>query len=53
MVLEDIDNVEWAVSLFNNIPEHLKKNSNIYDLRSVNGRYDDIAIVINGGFSNG
>ena len=50
MVLEDIDNIEWAKQLFDFIPEHLKKNSKIYDLRSINGRYDDIAIVINGGF---
>jgi predicted O-methyltransferase YrrM len=50
MVLEDIDNIDWATELYNNIPKHLKKNSKIYDLRSVNRRYDDIAIVINGGF---
>lgn len=49
LVVEDIDNIEWANRLFSLIPEELKKFSTIYDLREVNGRYDDIAIVIDRG----
>ena len=44
LVLEDIDNMDWADQLYKLIPED-EVNSKLYDLRSVNGRYDDIAIV--------
>lgn len=49
IVVEDISDIEWASKLFEAIPEDLRKLSTIYDLREVNGRYDDIAIVIDRG----
>ena len=49
LVVEDIDNIEWANKLYSLIPEELKNRTTIYDLREVNGRYDDIAIVIDRG----
>jgi SAM-dependent methyltransferase len=49
LVVEDIDNIEWANKLFSLIPDDLKNFATLYDLREVNGRYDDIAIVIDRG----
>lgn len=48
LVLEDIDNMGWAQELFKLIPTG-ESNSVLYDMRHVNGRYDDIAIVTNRG----
>lgn len=47
LVIEDIDNIEWAKSILNCIPESFRKSAYIHDLRSINNRWDDIAIVIN------
>lgn len=49
LVVEDISDIDWANKLFEAIPDELKSVSTIYDLREVNGRYDDIAIVIDRG----
>lgn len=49
LVVEDICEIEWANRLMELVPDELKKYATIYDLREVNGRYDDIAIVVDRG----
>lgn len=49
LVIEDISDIQWARKMFESIPEELKNYSTLYDLREVNDRYDDIAIVIDRG----
>ena len=49
LVIEDISNRELADSLFELIPQEDKKYAALYDLRHLNNRYDDIAIVIDRG----
>ena len=47
IVLEDIQNIDWIPQLINATPNHLKTYIEIYDLRYIKGRWDDILFVIN------
>jgi len=47
LIIEDIQELADAQILYNRIPEHLKSQSEIIDLRSYKNRYDDLLLVIN------
>ena len=47
LIIEDVQSIEWIELLKNEVPEHLKQYIQIYDLRSIKNRYDDIVFVIN------
>jgi hypothetical protein len=47
LILEDVQSIDWINHLKNATPDNLKKCIEVYDLRYVKGRYDDIVFVIN------
>jgi len=47
MVIEDIQNITWIPDLINAVPNHLKTYIEVYDLRYVKDRWDDVLFVIN------
>jgi hypothetical protein len=47
MVIEDVQTLEWIPELIKAVPEHLKMFVEVYDLRHIKGRWDDILFVIN------
>ena len=47
LVIEDVQSIEWINTLNDAVPDDLKNNVSVYDLRSNKGRYDDILFVIN------
>lgn len=47
LIIEDVQNIEWINELTQIIPENLKKFIEVYDLRYIKNRYDDILFVIN------
>lgn len=47
LIIEDVQNIEWVDALRSVVPDHLQKFIEIYDLRSIAQRYDDILFVIN------
>jgi predicted O-methyltransferase YrrM len=47
LIIEDIPDIEWIDSLIKCTPEYLKKYIEVYDLRNVKNRFDDIVFVIN------
>lgn len=47
LVIEDIQDPAHAQILYNRIPEYLKAQSAIIDLRSYKNRYDDLLLVVN------
>jgi hypothetical protein len=47
LVIEDIQDMEWIDKLKEIVPDNLKKYIEIYDLRNVKNRYDDVMFVIN------
>lgn len=46
MIIEDLQDISWTQTLMNYVPEELKKNVEVLDVRHVKGRYDDIAFII-------
>ena len=46
LILEDIQSWDWIESLKECVPQHLKGQIEVYDLRKQKGRYDDIVLVI-------
>jgi cephalosporin hydroxylase len=46
LIIEDVQSIDWIDTLINAVPEHLKSYINIYDLREIKGRYDDIVFTI-------
>jgi hypothetical protein len=46
LIIEDVQSLEWIEHLRNAVPHHLKSFVNVYDLRSIKGRYDDIVFTI-------
>jgi hypothetical protein len=48
LIIEDIGNMEWTNILINSIPpEFVNKTSHeIYDLRNIKNRWDDVLLVI-------
>ena len=47
LIIEDVNNMDWIQELTNVVPEHLQKYIEVYDLRYVKQRYDDIVFIIN------
>lgn len=47
LIIEDIQSMEWTEILKSVVPEHLKQYIEIYDLRHIKNRWDDIVFVIN------
>jgi cephalosporin hydroxylase len=47
LVVEDVQSMDWIPTLREATPEHLKPYIEVFDRRSVKGRYDDILFVIN------
>ena len=47
LIIEDIQNWDWIEILKNEVPEHLNQFIEVYDLRKIKNRYDDIVFVIN------
>lgn len=46
MIIEDIQSQEDLKALFESVPDKLKNNVRIIDLRSIKGRYDDLMFVL-------
>ena len=46
LIIEDLPDLDWVCILEEEVPEHLKPFIRAYDLRSNNGRYDDILFTI-------
>ena len=46
LVVEDVQRIEWIVVLKMFLPDELKNNAQVYDLRESKGRYDDILFVV-------
>ena len=47
LVIEDIQSIDWIPILTNQVPDNLKNFIQVYDLRSIKDRYDDLMFVIN------
>ena len=47
MVIENIQKMEWIEILKLIVPDEFKKNIQIYDLRHIKNRYDDVLFVVN------
>jgi FkbM family methyltransferase len=47
LIVEDIPDINWCNTLIYNIDESLKQYIEIYDLRHIKNRWDDILLVIN------
>jgi hypothetical protein len=47
LILEDVQDINWINGLKNATPQNLKQFIEVYDLRHIKGRYDDIVFVIN------
>jgi cephalosporin hydroxylase len=47
LVIEDVQSIDWIRSLTNAIPHNLRKFIQVYDLRKIKGRYDDILFIVN------
>ena len=46
LVIEDVQHMNWIQELVKAVPEHLQKYIEVYDLRHVKQRYDDIVFII-------
>jgi hypothetical protein len=46
LIIEDIQSIDWINELKNSVPDDMKKFINIYDLRHIKNRYDDIVFTI-------
>jgi hypothetical protein len=47
LVIEDVQDIAWIDILRHTTPDELKPFIEVYDLRHIKGRYDDIVFVIN------
>jgi hypothetical protein len=47
LIIEDIQNFQWINILKQNVPDEYQKYIQIYDLRHIKNRYDDVLFVIN------
>jgi hypothetical protein len=47
LIIEDVQDIKWLDILSNEVPAHLKSYIEVYDLRHIKNRYDDIVFVIN------
>jgi hypothetical protein len=46
IVVEDIQDINWTTSLMEFVPDDLKPNVQVFDLRENKGRFDDILFVV-------
>ena len=46
LIIEDVQSWDWIEFLKNQVPDNLKQYINVYDLRNIKGRYDDIVFTI-------
>lgn len=47
LILEDIQDISWVNEIIKFIPDYLQGYVQVYDLRPIKNRYDDIVLVIN------
>jgi hypothetical protein len=47
LIIEDVQSINWIEILKQNVPNDLKKYVEVYDLRHIKNRWDDIVFVIN------
>jgi hypothetical protein len=47
LIIEDVQSLEWTNILKLCVPDNLKEYVEVYDLRHIKNRYDDIVFVIN------
>ena len=47
LILEDVQDINWIEILKESVPENLKQYIEVYDLRHMKNRYDDLVFVIN------
>lgn len=47
LIIEDVQSIDWVHALKENVPNNLKKYIEVYDLRHIKNRWDDIVFVIN------
>ena len=47
LIIEDVQSWDWIQPMVECVPQELKKYIEVYDLRPLRGRYDDIVFVIN------
>jgi hypothetical protein len=47
LIIEDVQSIDWIEILKQNVPNDLKKYVEVYDLRHIKNRWDDIVFVIN------
>lgn len=52
LVVEDIPDYEWTQKMLQELPPSLVKSTFIIDRRHVNGRYDDILLIVDKGRSH-
>jgi cephalosporin hydroxylase len=52
LVVEDITDYEWTQKMLQELPPSLVKSTFIIDRRHVNGRYDDIILIVDKGRSH-
>jgi len=46
LIIEDVQSWDWIELLKKEVPDNLKQYINIYDLRNIKARYDDIVFTI-------
>jgi len=47
LIIEDVQSIEWLEKLKEKVPNNLQKYIELYDLRHIKNRWDDIVFVIN------
>jgi SAM-dependent methyltransferase len=47
LIIEDVQSMDWIEELKNEVPENMKHFIEVYDLRHIKNRWDDIVFVIN------
>ena len=47
LIIEDVQSIEWIETLKQRVPNNLKDYIEVYDLRNIKNRWDDIVFVIN------
>ncbi len=45
LVIEDIQSIDWIPEIVKHLPTHMIPNVEVFDMRHINGRYDNIMIV--------
>ena len=45
LVIEDIQSLDWIPEIVKHLPTHMIPHVQVFDMRHINGRYDNIMIV--------